>query len=320
VTTNANPICTGSTLILNGSAANGVASWSWSGPNSFNSITQVASLNISQLSEGGTYTISASNICGTSTAAVLVVVQEIPEHPAASVVNADLCEGETILLSGNADGNISNWVWSGPNGFTSFDQNPVIIQATLAATGNYDMTASNNCGQVMASVNVTVNANPVQPGLTQSGNYLIVSSLIAGDHVQWYYDGNAIVGNDDDSLLCMGVGAYLCTVTNSFGCSTSSGMLSVTCIISDINYISDESFTLYPNPTNEKVTLSFDGYSGKFAIKIIDVLGKEIYRTDFSSTSIHSTKEISLGHFADGIYFLSVESTNSRRVVKIIKE
>jgi len=49
------------------------------------------------------------------------------------------CEGETIQLLASPDG-MSSYSWTGPNGFTSTDQNPTIPNATLAMAGTYNLT------------------------------------------------------------------------------------------------------------------------------------------------------------------------------------
>jgi len=55
-----------------------------------------------------------------------------------------LCEGDDIWLTVDSG---TSWYWTGPNGFTSFDQNPVIINSTSNMGGLY-------------SVFVTANQNP----------------------------------------------------------------------------------------------------------------------------------------------------------------
>jgi hypothetical protein len=56
----------------------------------------------------------------------------------------------------------TNYAWSGPNGFTSTNQNPSIPNATPAATGTYNCSAIvNGVASAAASTPATVNALPV---------------------------------------------------------------------------------------------------------------------------------------------------------------
>jgi gliding motility-associated-like protein len=68
----------------------------------------------------------------------------------------NICSGASINLF--ADTVISaTYNWSGPNGFTSNQQNPTIPNTTLANTGNYILTVSvPSCGNYLDSVNVNV--------------------------------------------------------------------------------------------------------------------------------------------------------------------
>jgi hypothetical protein len=68
----------------------------------------------------------------------------------------NICSGASINLF--ADTVISaTYNWSGPNGFTSNQQNPIIPNTTLANTGSYILTVSvPSCGNYLDSVNINV--------------------------------------------------------------------------------------------------------------------------------------------------------------------
>ncbi|MBK8444440.1 MAG: PKD domain-containing protein [Sphingobacteriales bacterium] len=53
--------------------------------------------------------------------------------------NSPYCEGDEIQLIGaaNFSGTITDWLWTGPNGFTSAEQNPIVSEA-----GTYILTVS----------------------------------------------------------------------------------------------------------------------------------------------------------------------------------
>ena len=69
--------------------------------------------------------------------------------------NGPICAGENLSLSA---GGGSSYAWTGPNGFSSIQQNPVIYLATPAASGLYQVTVSNIYGcSATSSINVTVN-------------------------------------------------------------------------------------------------------------------------------------------------------------------
>ena len=71
--------------------------------------------------------------------------------------NAPVSAGETIQLYGGPSGSGMSYSWTGPNGFSSFLQNPTIPNATSAMAGNYILivTSSNGCTDD-AAVSVTL--------------------------------------------------------------------------------------------------------------------------------------------------------------------
>jgi uncharacterized protein (TIGR02145 family) len=59
--------------------------------------------------------------------------------------NSPACEGDTIkLFAINAGG--ANCSWTGPNDFTSNEENPIIYPAGQEHVGTYTLVTSNNCG------------------------------------------------------------------------------------------------------------------------------------------------------------------------------
>ena len=68
-------------------------------------------------------------------------------------------------------------------------------------------------------------------------------------------------------------------------------------------------FTLYPNPTNNLVTIQLK--STEFMVDIYTIAGNRV-------KSITNSKEISVGDLARGIYFLRVSTTNSSAIKKLV--
>ncbi|WP_163325912.1 PKD-like domain-containing protein, partial [Draconibacterium mangrovi] len=74
-----------------------------------------------------------------------------------------ICQGDDLILSATPSGGTTNYTysWTGPNGFTSTEQNPVINDVTTAESGSYSVTVTdnNNC-TATAAVTVTVRPTP----------------------------------------------------------------------------------------------------------------------------------------------------------------
>jgi hypothetical protein len=67
--------------------------------------------------------------------------------------------GGVIRLFGEPDG-MDSYSWTGPNGFSSGLQNPVIPNATLDMAGTYTLTVTSSYGCIdVAGISVTVSAS-----------------------------------------------------------------------------------------------------------------------------------------------------------------
>ncbi len=149
---NNSPFCAGNTLNLSTPAISG-ATYSWTGPNNFTSSTQNPSItNVSQTASG-TYTVTISATGCSNISATTIVSVSSPTITATS--NSAVAIGQTLNLSASdIDG--GTYVWSGPNGFTSTEQNPSITNVTDDATGTYTVTGTVNGCSSSATVTVAV--------------------------------------------------------------------------------------------------------------------------------------------------------------------
>lgn len=111
-----------------------------------------------------TYVVQVSNPwCPTASDTVTVFEIEKPE-PIASY-NSPLCEGDTLFLAVSPADLIH---WTGPNGFVSNQQNPVILNMDSTHIGLYTVTLSNGFGcdstvslnVTFTTIHVTATANP----------------------------------------------------------------------------------------------------------------------------------------------------------------
>src|SRR5690606_9157859 len=149
------PVCSGNTLNLASNVATGNI---WSGPNGFSSSVQNPNIPNAKTAASGFYSAYVvANGCTSATATVNVVVSSTPSAPVIAS-NSPICTGSNLNLTSNtAAGNN----WSGPNGFTSTNQNPTITSATVAASGTYsNFIVVNGCTSATSTINVIVNPTP----------------------------------------------------------------------------------------------------------------------------------------------------------------
>jgi hypothetical protein len=150
---NTGPVCEGSSLTLTASLVSG-AIYYWNGPNGFDTIGQNP---VVVLSDSGFYYVSTVvNGCASPKDSTHVLIYSYPAPPIVTGT-APLCIGTSILLFANpvAGGTFS---WTGPDGFTSADQNPIASDsATDAMTGYYHCNVTvNGCTSAEDSMEVIV--------------------------------------------------------------------------------------------------------------------------------------------------------------------
>jgi gliding motility-associated-like protein len=155
-------LCAGETVVLNATSVTG-GTYSWTGPNSFSSADQNPQIANATTAASGTYTLTViANGCTSAPATVDVLVNPIPVATAGTTTPS-VCVGADIALTGNATS--GTYSWSGPNGFSSTDQNPVISPSTLTSSGTYTLTiTADGCMSAPSTVSVVVNALPVIDG------------------------------------------------------------------------------------------------------------------------------------------------------------
>jgi len=110
---------------------------------------------------GGNYqfTYTVTSACATDVATITVQLKDIPAAPVLATV-APACEGDNVQLSVTAVPG-ATYAWTGPNGFTSTSQNPLLSNATVGQSGNYSLIITvNGCSSPEATVAVSVGATP----------------------------------------------------------------------------------------------------------------------------------------------------------------
>ena len=220
--------CVGGSISL---SATGGTSYAWSGPNSFTSTSQNPTIASAVAGNAGTYTVTVTNGSCSATATATVAVANAPT---ASVAVSPICAGGAIQLTASSGG--VSYSWSGPNGYTSTQQNPVISPATTAYDGTYTvtMTGSGGCSGT-ANATVTVNALPTATAGAVS-NAVCVGSTISltssGGGTYAWSGPNGFSSSVQNPTVAdatsVNAGTYNVTVTSAAGCvSTASTTITI---------------------------------------------------------------------------------------------
>ncbi len=174
------------------------------------------------------YTVTTTGQCKPATALGTITVTALPSATASN--NGPVCIGTRLTLAGGPSGSQYSYSWTGPAGFVSSQQNPVVSNsATLAMAGTYTLTVTNNnttC-RGSASTDVVVNPPPVATASSNSpvcvGSPLILAGGPAGMNTYSWTGPNGFSSNAQNptvsnSATTAMAGTYTLTVTNSNGC------------------------------------------------------------------------------------------------------
>lgn len=153
--------------------------------------------SIVQAKDGGYVTLgwSESNVSGDKTENksgfqdFWVVKLQLCSQNASASSNSPICSGDTLQLSA-VGGN--NYYWTGPNGYTSLQQNPSILSANSTQSGQYSctITGSGDC-HAIKSVNVVFTTEPLPVAdspqeFCAQQNATLSDLTVTGQNIKWY--------------------------------------------------------------------------------------------------------------------------------------
>jgi gliding motility-associated-like protein len=138
------------------------------------------------------------------------------------------CVGDTLKLYcdiGAAEG--IQFSWTGPNGFTSNEQNPIVLNMQINMAGTYAVTVTKpGCNTVNATVSVIINTkpsvsiSPVNPVCEKA--FISLNSSLAGIGATYSWTGpngfsSSSPTNTLNNITLLAAGSYF-LVTNNGGC------------------------------------------------------------------------------------------------------
>ncbi|MHC1706150.1 MAG: GEVED domain-containing protein [Bacteroidales bacterium] len=156
----ANSPCVGGVLHITAFGyGNDPFEFSWTGPNGFTATGYHVMIEDVTAADAGDYTVTITDNNGcVNTATVTVVIYPLP---VVTCNGATVCAGEAINLTADATGNGPfSFYWTGPDGFMSYEQNPVILNAQAVNGGTYTVMVY-DAHQCVASCAATVIVNPL---------------------------------------------------------------------------------------------------------------------------------------------------------------
>jgi hypothetical protein len=225
------PICEGNELKLETPLIGG-ARYIWSGPNNFQSTLRESLISRVTTANSGIYSVAiVQNGCTSGVGTVGVTVLRSPGLLQASN-SSPACVGQAINLTANTIAG-ARYQWSGPAGFTSESQNPVLV-ANNNTSGVYSVIAYVGiCSSNTATTTVTLNQSPANVIASSNspvcaGNAINLNvTSVAGAQYEWQGPNSYMSVTQNPTIANASVAAAgLYSVIVRIGnCSTSAEVL-----------------------------------------------------------------------------------------------
>ena len=180
---------------------------------------------------------------------------------------------------------------------------PITVQGTTVVTWTYSDGNGNTSTQTQ---NVVI--TPINNGITQTGT-LTLSANAAGYDYQWVdcNNGNqAINGETNQTFTATANGSYAVEIDNA-SCTVTSNCITLNNV--GIESLNQNNWKVYPNPTNEHLTIELDENT---SIQILDVFGKIVQTETLNS----GKNTIDVSTLTSGVYFIQTESAATLKFVK----
>ncbi len=326
-----NNACLGDSLHLIDTAVN-CNIYEWSGPNGFGSNLHNPVIANVAYTDGGMYYVTDTFLNGCSaTDSVHIIIMPSPDKPVASS-NSPICTGDSLKLNATDSTTGVNWLWSGPNSFSSTIQNPHRANVPLIDSGDYIVKAILNGCSAKDTVHVTVisNAAPTvgissQPTLIVAGHLdtftAVVSSGCDSPTYQWYINGIKMSGatsNPYHATLFIG-NTISVRVYCHGGCASPDSAISNSLTTTGITSpgLSGGEVAIYPNPASSVLYIQAQG---KVNVNITDIEGKVLLQ--YTSSPLERPGEVNISSLANGIYLIRVYDDNGLllKIEKLLKE
>ena len=265
-------------------------------------------------------TVATSSITET----INVVVFPHPPVPVLTSTRDSICNGDstTLTLLTPIQGYGYNWYMNDTTELQSTDS-----ALTVKLSGNYKVKITNvvtGCMEWSANYTVAVGAaSPPAVNIIFNGTHEFVSPFPStGFAVDWYYNGNLVVGQNGKFLPYLGDGVYSADVYNaSFPyCRTSANPDSV--VTSGINDLTDYSVydvSVYPNPNSGKFKISFStNETQDIHLVIENTLGQMVSDKKIENFNGTFNDEVDLSDLSKGVYVITLETKTGRHNTKVV--
>ena len=252
--------------------------------------------------------------------------------PAASITSSsnDVCTGDVLTYSDGSGGAFQNYNWdfgSGATPATATGPGPHSVTYSTGGSKNVVLLADNGGASANANVSVQVTApetaqfNVANPSVgiatfTPQANQANV------DSVMWDFGDGSTSTVFAPSHTYNDNGSYTVGLTVYSECGLEYVSTSVLIQGIGLNELSDEQFSLYPQPTSNAINLKYtgDALQGVALVRLIDAAGRIVLEQAISVSDLKTGKSWDISSLASGAYYVQVQGDEEFWQTPMIKQ
>ena len=293
-------VCLGNSTTLTATGTGLTYSWTATGSAS----TAVVSPVVNTV-----YGVTGTNTLGCTTTKTLAVTVNSIVVTASS--NTAICINGAVSIS--APG-ANSYTWMPVANPVPF--NAITVSPTITTTYTYVAVDSKACSHT-GMITVTVNPLPVI-NATGGGTICVGESATITASGASTYVWNDATNSTASSLTVNPTSntTYMVAGTDAHGCVSTGSVVLTVSKCTGINKIESEivGLSVYPNPNNGEFTVELNNGLNK-TIEVSDLTGRVILATQTQNDKT----VVNLNNFANGVYYVKIQSNKSVEVMKVVK-
>lgn len=237
--------------------------------------------------------------------------------------NSPVCQTDTLFLRAPTIDS-ATYSWTGPNGFSSFDQNPVLPNIQMGQEGPYNLIITQDSVDVYAYLFIDIKPWPFSVFNTSpvSGGVLYNIWQASDSNIMFYGDGEF----QEDLLLNTwyehqydSAGVYNVMLISFNECGSDTMIKVVNPDFSGIIANPDIHLNLFPNPTTGKCVIEGMSVKDITLVECRSVDGRLIY-SGLPTGRVDGTNSVAdLTDCIPGIYILKINTSGNTYYAKIIR-
>jgi Secretion system C-terminal sorting domain len=336
-------VCVGNPITLEGILGTGVTpvpTYTWAGPNLAGVFENTNDILSAALTDAGTYTVTATNVCGTVTTSIVLAVNALPVIQSVDYI----CTSTNVTVVPTTPGSYTyTWI-SQVGGVTpspTTNTTGSFLLGQGAAQATFTITNGNNCTssqyqEIFAPCPVLPVKLTYFKGRVQGSNDLLEWGTASEINSAWF-----ILEGSNDGISFKEVGrkraAGNSNVPLTYAYTNENVVQSTYYRLRTIDL--DGSFEMsntvylrrnkgslavnnvFPNPTEGEITVQYEvEKASKLQFSIVDELGRRLSTKIIEAVSGVNNQVLDLADFPAGMYLLLIDETDGKRTIrKIVK-